>query len=531
MDTSMFAYIRVSTLKQGAHGVSLQEQRDAIDRHARHQGLRIARWFEERETAAKRGRPVFSEMLRLLRRGDAAGAIFHKIDRSARNLRDWVEFCDLVDEGRIQAHFAVEGVDLGTRGGRLSADLQAVIAADYIRNLREETKKGFYGRLKQGIYPLAAPIGYLDQGGGKPKVPDPERAPLIREAFALYASGRFTLRTLAAELAHLGLRTRRGATVYRTSLDQLLRNPFYIGLIRLRSGQTFAGIHEPLISKALFDRVQATLAGKVSARTVEHDFMFRKLLRCKHCRYTLIGERQKGHVYYRCHTVGCSTTTIREETVESELRNAFTRLQFSPKERAYFARRITRERKRWAAARDAELARLQLDRGRLEERLRRLTDGFADGVIDREVYIERQAALLHERVALEERTAGLRTDGTGVAARLAHFLELAGSVAATYESASATDRRDLIGIVTSNREVQGRSLELTLALPFRLLSTRKDVQTGAPIRDRPRTLDRLLHSLTEWFATNPTSVLDSLSALCPQDTAVDLGNKAGDLAA
>ena len=50
----------------------------------------------------------------------------------------------------------------------LTADIQAVIAADYVRNLREECKKGIDGRLKQGLTPWAAPIGYLDQGGGKP---------------------------------------------------------------------------------------------------------------------------------------------------------------------------------------------------------------------------------------------------------------------------------------------------------------------------------------------------------------------------
>jgi hypothetical protein len=45
-----------------------------------------------------------------------------------------------------------------------------VVAADFIRNLREETKKGFYGRLKQGLFPPPAPLGYPGCGGGKPKV-------------------------------------------------------------------------------------------------------------------------------------------------------------------------------------------------------------------------------------------------------------------------------------------------------------------------------------------------------------------------
>ena len=74
----------------------------------------------------------------------------------------------------------------------LSADVQAVISAYYSRNLREEVKKGFYGRLKQGFYPMPAPLGYLDAGGGKPKTPDPERAPLIKKAFEFYATGKYS---------------------------------------------------------------------------------------------------------------------------------------------------------------------------------------------------------------------------------------------------------------------------------------------------------------------------------------------------
>src|SRR5436305_1105283 len=140
----------------------------------------------------KQGRPIFLAMLKQLRRGAANGVIIHKIDRSARNLQDWVDLGSLVDSG-IEVHFAAEGVNLNSRGGRLSADIQAVVASDYIRNLREETKKGFYGRLKQGLYPMPAPLGYLDQGKGKPKAIDPVQSPLVREAFSLYASGQYSL--------------------------------------------------------------------------------------------------------------------------------------------------------------------------------------------------------------------------------------------------------------------------------------------------------------------------------------------------
>src|ERR1700726_2610723 len=161
MRNRYFAYVRVSTVRQGERGSSLIEQKSAIAAYAARHDLAIVGWFEEMETAAKHGRREFTRMLAALKSGNAAGLIVHKIDRSARNLRDWADLGDLIDRG-VDIRFVSDNFDLLSRGGRLSADIQAVVAADYIRNLRDEVKKGFYGRLKQGVYPLGAPVGYLD---------------------------------------------------------------------------------------------------------------------------------------------------------------------------------------------------------------------------------------------------------------------------------------------------------------------------------------------------------------------------------
>jgi len=128
-----FAYIRVSTVKQGERGTSLDEQRSAIDAYALRNNLAIIAWFEEMETAAKQGRRQFTRMLGELQRGRARGVVIHKIDRSARNLKDWAQLGDLIDVG-VDVRFAHESLDLTSRGGRLSADIQAVVAADFIRN-------------------------------------------------------------------------------------------------------------------------------------------------------------------------------------------------------------------------------------------------------------------------------------------------------------------------------------------------------------------------------------------------------------
>src|SRR5262245_31360487 len=106
-----YSYIRVSTIRQGQTGTSLDEQREAIRRYADHCGFSIVQEFEEKETAAKLGRKVFEQMLKGLKQGKARGVIIHKIDRSARNLKDWANLGELIDQG-IEVHFANESLDL-----------------------------------------------------------------------------------------------------------------------------------------------------------------------------------------------------------------------------------------------------------------------------------------------------------------------------------------------------------------------------------------------------------------------------------
>ena len=145
----VYGYTRVSTVDQ-EDGASLMAQRDSILDYAKKNDLEVVQWFEEVKTAAKTGRPVFSKMMSLLKKNKAEGLVVHKIDRSARNLRDWADLGDLIDSG-IEVHFSFESIDFNTRGGRLSADIQAVIGSDHIRNVREETKKGLYGRLQLSL--------------------------------------------------------------------------------------------------------------------------------------------------------------------------------------------------------------------------------------------------------------------------------------------------------------------------------------------------------------------------------------------
>jgi site-specific DNA recombinase len=475
--------------------VSLPEQREAIERHAKKHELPISQWFEERETAAKRGRPIWNEMLKLLRNGKAQGVVIHKIDRSARNLKDWADLGELIDQG-IEVHFANESLDLQSRSGGLSADIQAVVAADYIRNLREEAKKGIYGRLKQGFYPMRAPIGYLDNGAGKPKTIDPVQGALVRLAFELYASTKFSIPTLADEMYHRGLRNHTGSKMTRSGIGKMLNNPFYLGIIRLRkTGQTFQGNHEPLITKALFERVRDILEGRFNTRTKTHAFLFRRLVKCKGCGYSLIGETKKGFVYYRCHTKTCPTTSLREEVLDARITNELKKLEFNANEKEYLLKRITELKAKWITDKETQLANLRIKREQVTERLTRLTDAYLDQAIDRQIFDERHASLLFERKAVEDRIADFERNGVSVPDQLQKFIELAGDAYSLYQTAIVEKKRRLLKTLTSNFIAHEKTLDFAFSIPFTIVAERDRDACGGPSKAVHRTLDQLLESI------------------------------------
>lgn len=510
----LFGYTRVSTAKQGEHGVSLQEQKDAISRYAEKNGFTIVQWFEERQTAAKRGRPIFMAMMKLLRQGKADGVVIHKIDRSARNLRDWADLGELIDAG-VDVHFANEPLDLKSRGGRLSADILAVVAADFIRNNREETRKGFYGRLKQGIYPLNAPLGYLDQGGGKAKTIDPVRGPLVRYAFGRYATGEASLHMLLDELHAKGLRNRKSNPLTLTGLVTILRNPFFCGVIRLRTGETFQGIHDPLVPAGMFQRVQDVFDGKRPRRVQVHAYCYRRLFVCATCGRSLIASRHKGHVYYRCQRTSCPTTCVREEMLDQEVRGMLARITVPAEVIDRCRAEIEKAFANSEAIAEATRKQLGGDITAAELRLQRLTDVYLDGQIDKDAYQERRAALLLEKQDARDRFASLSTGTSRRQASIEKCLELARSPETLYENATDEEKRRILSVVTSNRAVSGKNVEISVAEPFLFLAKVRESTSCAPTSSGTRTAIKLSEDLFAWAKTHERESQEILNALDP----------------
>ncbi len=489
-----FAYIRVSTVRQGEKGSSLGEQRDAILRYAQKHDLRIGDWFEEQETAAKVGRTVFRRMLTRLKRGGAHGLILHKIDRGARNLADWAEIGALMDIG-IDIHLAHEAIDMSSRGGRLSADIQAVVASDYIRNLRQEVKKGIYGRLKQGLYPFNAPAGYQNNGGGQAKTIDPVQGPLVRETFELYANGIYALRALLPHMTERGLRNSANKPFSLAAFAHFLASPFYYGLITIK-GETQMGVHEPIITKHLFDRARARAEGRLTARTrssPQIEYAFRRLLTCKVCGHSLYAERQKGIAYYRCHSLQCRGTSIRETSLVQTIHAPLSYLSISPALRRIMADMYDAHIKEQGDRVQESVKQIKLRIGQIDAKQEKLTDAFIDGGLDKGDYHSRRTALQNERILLSQEMRNIQNTGQGDQ-RQQKFLELIYALPDICFSANQREIRDFAKTAISNIQIEKKTIEIQWSKALSMLIDLTGVLFGGPEHDEHITC---MQSITE----------------------------------
>ncbi|MCB2189764.1 MAG: recombinase family protein [Deltaproteobacteria bacterium] len=521
MKDQVYGYIRVSTVRQGLKGVSLQEQKCAIERYAESHQLTIIQWFEEKETAAKQGRPIFSKMLRMLRDKKASGVIIHKIDRSARNLKDWSSLGELIDCG-VDVHFAHESLDLKARGGRLSADIQAVIAADYIRNLREETIKGMYGRLKQGYYPFCAPLGYVNNGSGQPKTQDPLVAPLIWEAYEKYSWGEISLSQLKIYLAKKGLRHKNGRKVSVNGLSRILRNPFYMGIIHIQKNEeTFIGNHQPIVSKSLFDKVQNVLDGKVKKGSSRNQFIYRRLFQCRSCNYSTVGEIQKGHVYYRCHSHACKGTCVKEEKIEEKVKSTFANLNFDKSEEKIIDEVLEELRSENESLEVDTLKRLELQKNAISDRLDSLTDKYVDGDLEREDFLRRKRTCLGELKDLEEQIKNYGRKKQVKFQDMLKKLELSKSLYSGFILADQSQKREMVRIYTSNRFIDVKKVLMELKSPFKELAQIFNGAYGTPARGGTRTRGKLLETQISTPARGTTRTRKKL----PESKSKEISNK------
>ncbi len=313
--------LRVSTKRQmqtddDPEGISVPTQREACKRKARELGLRIIDEYIEpgnTGTAIAR-RPVFRRMMQRIRtERDVDHIIMYETSRLNRNWKEnGATLLELAGFG-VKIVSATEDIDESTADGELMMGIKAVLNGYRSRKDGEDIQRKMTYKASQGGTVFRAPIGYLNV---KKRIDgrivsaveiDPERAPLVRLAFELYATGRYSYRALQEALTEAGLRTRanglygeRAISIYR--LGTMLQDRYYLGYVEWGDAE-YDGKHEPLIDQELFDRVQRVLMAERGggARERTHNHYLKGVVWCDRCQKRLIimrGKNRKGELYF-----------------------------------------------------------------------------------------------------------------------------------------------------------------------------------------------------------------------------------------
>ena len=382
-------YLRVSSAQQvekdlTEEGYSIPAQREACHRYLEQKGWDVAGEFVDAgESARSADRPALQEMLRAVHDDPTIKfVVIHKVDRIARNLEDHADIRAALSKSGARLVSASEGID-DTASGRMVEGILASIAEYYSANLSNEIKKGMHQKVKMGGWPRRAPIGYLNKRetiasrNVASVIIDPDRGPLVKEAFERYATGRTSASTLAQLMREKGLRTLGGAPITASRWLEIFRNPFYPGRV-VWDGEEYEGAHEALITPELFTKVETVLLVRNAAgsRDNRHFHHLKGTLRCGECGNLLSFSRSKGrharYDYFYCLSKSrCSQPYIPTDEAEEAVEALYDHISMPKETTTLFLEGLHDTIKELRAGEDNERERLQrridkLDRERLK---------------------------------------------------------------------------------------------------------------------------------------------------------------------
>jgi DNA invertase Pin-like site-specific DNA recombinase len=465
------SYARVSSREQEREGYSIPAQRKLLAEYARTRGFQIKHEFIDVESAKNPGRKEFGQMLRLLESNAACGIVLvEKTDRLYRNRTDALAFEALIERRGVEIHLVKEARVIGKDSrsqDKFMHDIHVAVAKHYIENLKEEVKKGMREKAEQGIYPGRAPIGYRNNSLTRSIDVDPQRAPVVKRIFDLYATGNYSLNTVRTAVIN-----EFGMKLCRAYLETVLKSRFYRGYF-VWQGVEYKGDHTPIVSAELFDTVQAVFAGRNKPKYRKHNFAFAGLLRCIHDGCTVTSELQKGkYVYYRCsHGRGkCSLPYMREQDVSDRLGDLLKDIYVPETVATTIVSSLHADNTRAESARQQRIKDVGQRLAALRTRMDQIYEDKLDRKIDEKFWTRKMHEWREQERTLQSQlsclSAPITTDNVLTAKRV---LELANRAHFLYLTRNSAERGQLLKSVLLNCATDGVNLWPTYRKPFDLI--------------------------------------------------------------
>ena len=485
-------YTRVSTDEQ-TKNLSLELQRRECQTYCQRNGFATDRIFEERgESAKTTDRPEFQAMLDYCSRnkGKIGAVVVYHTNRFARDARDHLNVTFTLGGSGIRLHSVQERLE-DTPAGRF---IQTMLAgANQLDNEQraDRCKAGMRAAVEKGRWPFPAPLGFRNARNGRNEptlVPESKHAPLIAEAFRLYATGLHSKQDVLNTATRMGLTTAKGDKVTLNDFSRMLRRSIYAGWIVVEKwGLKVRGNFEPIVSQDLFDRVQLVADDRRLNRPKSHirdrvDLPLRGALRCGSCGHTMTGYFATGRLggkfgYYGCYNKQCaSRVTVPKQKIEAEFLEHLREWQPTPGVMRVVTQVVTQ---RWESRQDT--ARFSATHHaktirEIEAKLTKLETAYIyERALDRERYDQHRAGLEQQLAAARVAMSDAQTDDLDLEGALRMASKVLTNAATVYAKMAPTNRRKFLGVLNPHGwevERSGAIRTPTKAFVYRCLSAK-----------------------------------------------------------
>ena len=434
-------YARKSTDTEDKQVLSIDAQLAELRKFARDNHLTVIDELIEKRTAKSPGRPIFNAMITRIENGEANGILAWHPDRLARNSIDGGQIIYLLDQTLLNfLRFPVFQFE-NTSQGKFMLSIMFGQSKYYVDNLSENTKRGLRARVRAGDFPSQAPFGYLNDTRTKTIVLDKRYSPLVKELFERFAKGNQTMENLAYFLQEKGAITSGGKTFKDDKVKSILQNPFYYGHF-LYNGELHEGRHTPIISKALYDKVQQVIETRGhTQKQIKPTTPFLGLLRCAECGMGITNEtktktQKNGNThtwtYYRCsrkkRAVKCVEPPIREKDLLPQLSALLGEYAMSPEIYTFMTDKMAQDEQAESTGNASVLDDLRTQISRLNAKQKILLDSYLDQDIDRQTFLAKKSEVLSEKKSLEESLANLTANQFAWIEPMRNWLETAKSI-------------------------------------------------------------------------------------------------------
>lgn len=517
--TKYILYTRKSTESEDRQTLSLNDQKRELEELAKRENLTIVKSFAgseagESQSAHKRGRPIFQQVIDLIESGKANGLLVWHPNRIARNAYDGGLVITLLDEKKLLEVKTPNRAFKNTPDDKFFLQLEFGMAKKSSDDNGEAVNRGLRTKLQQGWFPSYAPLGYqntknFEEKGQNKILVDPERFSMVRKMWDLLLTGNYSPAQIHKLVTNeWGLRTRGGKhrtskPPARSAIYNIFTNPFYYGWFEYgRPKQLYKGNHEPMITEDEFDLAQKILGKKGKPRAKTHRFAFTGLMRCGSCGAMITAEekikKQKNgnlhyYVYYRCtkrKDENCPERTIELKELNKQIDAQLDRLNISEKFNKWAIKYLHELRQNEAASNEQifegkQKALIQVRR-QLDNLLLRFTSPEnADGKLITDLEFQSlKNRFIKERTALESdlKAQGKAVDGwlelserTFNFARYAHL---------HFSNGDLETRRTVLACIGSHLVIKDQKLHVELRKVFNFITENKEVAENELVQVR-----------------------------------------------